>query len=107
MATCAGTTAGVATSADARRPAFQFVDWEMGGIGDPCWDVGTVFSECLSTWLLSTPVTRENTPRDFLPLARFPLRSMQSAMRSFWKSYVRRLALDDSASTDCLRTSVQ
>jgi hypothetical protein len=94
-------------SGNARRPHVQFVDWEMGGIGDPCWDVGTVFSECLSTWLLSTPVTRETAPDDFLPLARFPLRKMQPAMRAFWRSYVRRMAVDDSVSTEWLRRSVQ
>ena len=59
---------------DVQRPRVQFVDWEMAGVGDPCWDAGTVFSECLSTWLRSTPVTRETPPEDFLPLAGFPLR---------------------------------
>ena len=70
-------------------PRVQFVDWEMAGVGDPCWDAGTVFSECLSTWLRSTPVTRETPPEDFLPLAGFPLRRMQPAMRSFWRSYAQ------------------
>jgi hypothetical protein len=97
----------VGTSADVDGPRIQFVDWEMAGLGDPCWDVGTVFSECLSTWLLSTPVTRDTAPGDFLPLARFPLRKMQSAMRSFWRSYVRRMALDDRAAAEWLRRSVQ
>ena len=97
----------VATSTSARHPHVQFVDWEMGGVGDPCWDVGTVFSECLSAWLLSTPVTRESAPADFLPLARFPLRRMQPAMRAFWRSYVRRMALDDRAAAEWLCRSVQ
>ena len=54
------------SASDVHGPRVQFVDWEMAGVGDPCWDAGTVFSECLSTWLRSTPVTRETPPEDFL-----------------------------------------
>lgn len=88
-------------------PRVQFVDWEMAGIGDPRWDVGTVFSECLSEWLLSAPATSETPPGDFLPLARSPLRAMQPAMRSFWRAYVRGMKLDRATAADWLARSAR
>lgn len=88
-------------------PRVQFVDWEMAGLGDPRWDVGTVFSDCLSAWLLSAPVTANTAPAEFLSLARHPLRAMQPAMRAFWRAYVRRMELDRATATDWLARCVQ
>lgn len=88
-------------------PRVQFVDWEMSGLGDPRWDVGTVFSECLSAWLLSAPATANTAPAEFLSLARHPLRAMQPAMRAFWRAYVRRMEMDRATATDWLARCVQ
>src|SRR5436190_18080502 len=89
-------------ASDGRRMQIKFVDWETGGFGDPCWDVGTVFSQCLVFWLLSTPLTRDTPPEEFAALARFPLRKMQPALRSFWRSYARVLGLAAVARVLCL-----
>jgi thiamine kinase-like enzyme len=68
-----------------RRPIL--VDWELAGLGDPLWDAGSVLGEYLAAWLLSIPVTGDHPPDRFLELARYPLSSIQPAMRAFWHSY--------------------
>jgi thiamine kinase-like enzyme len=77
-----------------RRAELRIVDWEMTGFGDPCWDVGTCFSEYLSFWLFSMPITGRLTTGMAMELARYPLTAMQPAMRAFWQAYTRRMGLD-------------
>lgn len=73
---------------------LKFVDWEVAGLGDPCWDAGSVFMDYLSFWLLSIPITGETPPDRFPELARYPLDRMQPALRAFWLSYARTMHLD-------------
>ena len=89
------------------RPAIKIVDWEMAGTGDPCWDVGSVFSDYLSFWLLSIPITGKDPPDRFLELARHPLPKMQPAIRAFWRSYTRTMALDPLTAPPWLERSVR
>ena len=70
-------------SATKRKSGLKIVDWELAGVGDPCWDVGSVFNDYLSCWLLSIPITGETPPDRYPELARYPLNKMQPAIRSF------------------------
>jgi hypothetical protein len=81
---------------------LKLVDWELAALGDPCWDVGSVFSGYLSFWLSSVPITGGEPPERFLELSRYPLDSMQPALRSFWSSYVMQMSLDASAAAGWL-----
>src|SRR5690606_16929775 len=65
----------------------KLVDWELVSIGDPAWDVGCVFADCLSNWLLSMPLgSRIGTQR--LPqTASRPLHLLHQAIRRFWNGY--------------------
>ncbi|UQN08021.1 phosphotransferase family protein [Deinococcus sp. QL22] len=72
---------------------ITLVDWESSGLGDPCWDVGTVFGDYLSFWLSSVPVAGNGPPDRYLSLARYPLEKIQPAIRAFWHAYIRRLKL--------------
>lgn len=90
-----------------RKTRLKIVDWEVAGMGDPCWDIGSVFSNYLSFWLLSIPITGENPPDRFIELARYPLESMQPAMRSFWQSYVRYMELDAATSGEWLLRAIK
>jgi hypothetical protein len=74
--------------ASARRARIRIVDWELARLGDPCWDIASVFSEYLSLWLSSIPISREAPPDRLLPFARFSLDRMHPAIRSFWAAYV-------------------
>lgn len=81
-------------SSSARKSRLKIVDWELAGVGDPCWDVASVFNDYLSFWLLSIPVTGELPPDRFLELARYPLEKMHPALHAFWLAYVQQMNLD-------------
>jgi thiamine kinase-like enzyme len=74
--------------------SLKIIDWELAGLGDPCWDVGSVFNDYLNFWLLSIPATGEIAPPDFLSLARYPLEKMHPALRALWSSYKEQMQLD-------------
>lgn len=65
----------------------KLVDWETAMYGDPCWDIGSLFSHFLSTWLSSIPVTGETPPERFPELARYPLSAMFPAIAACWDAY--------------------
>ncbi|GAC1349479.1 MAG: hypothetical protein NVSMB27_23010 [Ktedonobacteraceae bacterium] len=90
-----------------RKTGLKIVDWELASMGDPCWDVASVFSNYLSFWLLSIPITSEAPPERFIELARYPLEKMQPAIRSFWQAYVRRMELGDATADEWLLRAVQ
>ncbi len=83
------------------------VDWETAGVGDACWDTGTFFGGCLYSWLLSAPITRDSPPQAFVALARLALPPMQPAMRRFWHSYTREIALADEERAERLVRTVR
>jgi len=77
--------------APGRRPRVKLVDWELAGLGDPLWDVGSIMADYLAAWLLSIPVTGNHPPDRFLELARYPLSKIQPATRSLWRAYSEKL----------------
>lgn len=95
-----------ARPASKRKTRLKIIDWEVAGMGDPCWDIGSVFSNYLSFWLLSIPITGEDPTERSIELARYPLEKMQPAMRSFWQSYVRYMELDTATSGEWLLRAV-
>ncbi|PYQ26415.1 MAG: hypothetical protein DMF56_24350 [Acidobacteria bacterium] len=78
---------------------LKIIDWEIAGVGDPDWDVGSIFSSYLHSWLRSIPITGETPPDRFLQFARYPLEKIQPALRAFWRSYA-----GDAADERLLRT---
>ena len=85
---------------------LKLVDWESAIYGDPCWDIGSVFSHFLSLWLFSIPVTGQVPPERFPELARYPLSKMQPAIRRCWDAYVAELGLPFEESGRWLMRSV-
>ena len=71
-----------------RRPQLWIVDWEMAGMGDPCWDVGAIFGEYLRAWLASAPFAPGETPGAAIARAALPLPRIQPAIRAFWAAYL-------------------
>jgi aminoglycoside phosphotransferase (APT) family kinase protein len=94
-------------SPSGRKTELRIVDWELAGLGDPCWDVGSVFNDYLSFWLLSIPITGETPPEHFPDLARYPVERMQPAIRSFWHAYIRRMDLDAATANEWLMRAVR
>jgi hypothetical protein len=87
--------------------ALRIVDWELAGIGDPCWDIGSVFNDYLSYWLNSIPITDEAPIERFVQLARHPLGKMHPAINSFWKTYSSCMELDTTLSAEWLVRSIK
>lgn len=73
------------------------VDWELAGVGDADWDIGSIFSDYLNTWLLSIPMGSGGPFDRYLEYARYPLRTMHPAITAFWDSYVRARNFDRDA----------
>jgi aminoglycoside phosphotransferase (APT) family kinase protein len=68
-------------------PRLRIVDWELSGLGDPCWDVGCVFAEYLAFWLTSLPTPSALSTGDQPTLALFPLDRVQPAIDALWSAY--------------------
>ena len=90
-----------------RGYGLKLVDWELAALGDPCWDVGSVFSGYLTFWLSSIPITGGGPPEQFLELSRYPLERMQPAFRSFWASYLQCMGLATPLAEQWLLRSVR
>jgi thiamine kinase-like enzyme len=90
-----------------RKTRLKIVDWELASVGDPCWDVGSVFNDYLSCWLLSIPITGEAPPDRFFELARYPLERMQPAIHAFWQAYIRQMKLDSATPAQWLVRTVK
>jgi 5-methylthioribose kinase len=90
-----------------RQKILKIVDWELAGLGDPAWDIGSVFGSYLSFWLLFLPMTTDTPPLRSVSLARYPLERMQPAISSFWLSYARRAKLASAKAEQLLLRSVK
>jgi Phosphotransferase enzyme family len=90
-----------------RKTRLKIIDWEFADLGDPCWDAGAVFSNYLSFWLFSIPITGEEPPDRFLELAQYPLERMQPAIRAYWQAYVQGMGLDRATSKEWLLRAVK
>jgi aminoglycoside phosphotransferase (APT) family kinase protein len=97
----------VSPAASSRWKVLKLVDWEMAGLGDPAWDVGTVFSEYLSLWLEFAPLSGQTPPESFLEYGIFPLERMQPAMLAFWEGYIRGRRLAAEPASELLIRSVR
>lgn len=73
-----------------RPQRLALIDWEAAGLGDPAWDMGCVFAECLRTWLHSVPLAGDEPVDRFLHLARIPLDRLQPFMAACWSAWLER-----------------
>lgn len=88
------------------RFRIKIIDWETAQIGDPRWDLGSVFSHYLSLWLFSIPITGREPLERFPELARFPLGRMQPAMADCWSAYRKRAGPHGAGRTEWLSAAV-
>jgi aminoglycoside phosphotransferase (APT) family kinase protein len=86
---------------------LKIIDWETWRLGDPGWDVGSVFSDYLSTWLFSIPVLPHGSLDRFLETARCPLERMAPEIASFWRAYAGELGLAPDEARDRLLRSTR
>ncbi|CAN5520424.1 hypothetical protein BH23CHL2_BH23CHL2_28430 [soil metagenome] len=67
---------------------FMVIDWELAGLGDSRWDVGSIFAAFLTLWVGSIPIMRDAPPDHLLDFARHPITLLQPAIQSFWSAYI-------------------
>lgn len=93
--------------AGGKAKRLKIIDWEGASIGDPCWDVGSVFSNYLSFWLFSNPNLGDGAPEQFLESARYPLEGMHDAIGTFWRTYAKTMGLQRATSHEWLVRATQ
>lgn len=76
------------------RTPLVVIDWELVTLGDPAWDLATIWAEHLGCWLQSIPLAAERDDELHVSLARFPLDQLKCSIARFWDSYriARKLA---------------
>jgi Ser/Thr protein kinase RdoA (MazF antagonist) len=81
-----------------RSLSVAIIDWELIQIGDPAWDVGSVFRDLLGFWLLTVPLSSDLTPEQMREGAQLPLSALYPAARAFWNAYCASARLNGGAS---------
>jgi hypothetical protein len=89
------------------KRGLKLVDWEFAGLGDPRWDVASVFSSYLALWVFSIPMPKPERPDLKAGDAQFPLATIKSTLRSFFESYVDAAALNPATVPTWLQTAVR
>jgi aminoglycoside phosphotransferase (APT) family kinase protein len=85
----------------------RIIDWELIQIGDPAWDVGSVFRDFLDYWLLSVPLTGDLNPEEMLERAEIPLRKIHPATRAFWNAYRSSVLMQTDQAGDFLMRALR
>lgn len=82
-------------------------DWESANIGDPAWDIGSIFQEFIRSWLYSLPLTGTETAQELLNLSKESFQNMQSTMRYFWNEYTENIHKNTKFTNDLLIKSTK
>jgi len=82
-----------------------FTDWEMANIGDPAWDIGSIFQEFIRSWLYMLPITGTEEAQQLLEMSKDSLQSMQYALRIFWNEYIQVIQKDPYDTNELLLKS--
>jgi hypothetical protein len=77
----------------ARRPSLEvpiaFVDWELGGWGDPLWDLGAWIGQFLYYWMESIRASEGGGFSSWMRNATIPFPRIQRATRTILTSYAK------------------
>jgi thiamine kinase-like enzyme len=84
---------------------LRIIDWELAGLGDACWDVGSVLADYLSLWRSSLPLLDETASENIE--AKYRLERLQPAMRAFWKTYVKCMRHEPAVANELLVRSAR
>ncbi len=85
---------------------LNFIDWEMADFGDPYWDAGAILKEYVHAWIRSMPSAPGMSIEEGVEQARYPLATIQPAIRAFWHSYSARMQIDESTAEETLGRTV-
>jgi hypothetical protein len=77
----------------------------MASIGDPAWDIGSVFQEFIRSWLYILPITGTEEIQQLLEDSKESLQNMQYALRIFWNEYIHVIQKDPQETNELLLRS--
>jgi aminoglycoside phosphotransferase (APT) family kinase protein len=87
-------------------PELHVVDWELSGVGDSAWDVGSALHSYLCCWLLGLPLGAAASAGALLAANEYPVAAMHPAVRAFWRAYRDGRGLHGAHAAHFLRRSV-
>lgn len=73
-------------------------DWEMATIGDPAWDIGSIFQEFVRLWLSLLPITGADSAEQLINISKESFQNMQKFLRAFWNGYYE--GIDDKSAKE-------
>ncbi len=89
------------------KRSIRIVDWELSGRGDQAWDVGAIFADMLSGWLMSIPICPAADSGRYTHLAQPPLDMMKRAAHAFWSAYADAYGLPIAERPDALEVAMR
>ena len=57
-------------------------DWELANIGDPAWDVGSIFQEFIRFWLYALPITGTEEAQELLNMSTESFQNMRACSKN-------------------------
>ena len=55
----------------------------MATIGDPAWDIGSIFQEFIRLWLSLLPITGTDSAEQLINISKESFQKMQKLLRAF------------------------
>ena len=89
------------------RTLICLIDWELIQRGEAGWDVGAIFRDFLTYWLLAVPLSADLAPEAMLDQALLPMAELRPALRAFWRTYLGAAGIAGAAAGAVLLRSVE
>lgn len=86
---------------------MNIVDWESASIGDPAWDIGSIFQEFLKFWLYFLPTTGRESAEQLITSTSYPISNIQPAIRAFWSAYAKNSGIGGREANELLIRSTK
>lgn len=89
------------------RTQIYLIDWELIQRGEAAWDVGAIFRDFLTYWLLAVPLSADLAPQAMLDQALLPMAELRPALRAFWRAYLGAAGIAGAAAGAVLLRAVE
>lgn len=90
-----------------RQTRLKIIDWELAGLGDKAWDVGSILADYLLYWIQATPRSMQTQRSHELPHSKISLQSIQDPIRRFWQAYYEMAQMPYAYCKSCLIKSIK
>jgi len=88
------------------RPiGLKLIDWELARLGDPAWDIGSVFQSYLSHSVLALPLPEDATPEIAAQAFAACLPAVHRHIGIFWTAYIQAVRLSPGGAQSLLDRS--